>query len=204
MTESRKQPRAKFAFAGEKPPPRHLSPKEAAKERRKKLCAKYEAFFAPIVEQLRTGGESGRLLKVMQGADCNDRGFESRFPPLCFNFGFWGPNGGDRHRPYVYLYIREPDRARAVQILELLQLRKDQLTATLRQIDPTFDLNQWSERTASPNSKANYCTVGMQIDGTINDPPERLDKISQWMLAFYPALKDAMEPHLEEIVHELG
>ena len=74
----------------------------------------------------------------------------------------------------------------------------------LRQIELTFDLNQWSEHTALPNPKADYCTVGMQSDGAIHDPLARRDEIRDWMLAFYPALKDAMDPHLEEIVHKLS
>ena len=201
----RRQPRAQFAFAGDKPPPRHLTSKEAAEERRKKLCAKYEAFFAPIVDALRQSGETGKLLKLMQSADCNDRGFEwQKFEPLCLNFGFWGPNNGDRHRPYVYLYIHEPDRQRAEQIFEQLRLREDQLNSALREVNPAFELTQWSLHTGSPNPQADYCSVGMMINGTIDDPQEKLDEIRDWMLAFYPALKSVLEPHLEEILSDLN
>ena len=205
MTKSPKQPRQQRAFARDKPPPRHLSPKEAAKERRKELCAKHEAFFAPIVEQLRAGGESGKLLNVMRRADCNDRGFKSRFPSLCFNFGFWGPNRGDRNSAYVYLYIQETDGWRSQQIYEQLFHRRESIERDLRQANPSFELNRWSETTGSSNpATEHYRSVGMMIRGTIDDPPEKLREISEWMLAFYPALKDAMEPHLEEIVHDLG
>ena len=202
--EPRRQPKATFPFAGGKPPPRHLTPQEIAEERRKKLCAKYEAFFAPIVEQLQAGGETGKLLNLMRSRDCNDRGFESRFPPLCFNLGFWGPNNGERHRPYVYLYIREPDGRRSRQIFDRLRNRHEAIERELRQINPSFELNQWSPTTGSPNPRAtNYRSVGMMIHGTINDPPEKLNEISNWMLAFYPALKTTMDPHLEEILRDL-
>ena len=165
--------------------------------------SQYKAFFAPIIRELRAGGESGERVNVMPEED-NDRGFESRFPPLCFNLGFWGPNNGERHRPYVYLYIRESDGRRSRQIFDRLRNRHEAIERELRQINPSFELNQWSPTTGSPNPRAaNYRSVGMMIHGTINDPPEKLNEISNWMLAFYPALKTTMDPHLEEILRDL-
>ena len=151
--------------------------------------------------ELKAAGESGKLVNVMP--EGNDRGFESRFPPLCFNFGFWGPNNGDRHRAYVYLYIREPKRPRAEEIFERLTLHETAMNAELRKTDPSFMLNQWSPHTGSPNPQADYCSVGMQIDGTVDDPPEKLAEIRAWMLAFYPALKRVMDPNIEEVLRSL-
>ena len=163
------------------------------------LRKRYKDFFDPIIRSLKAAGEGPRTLNVIP--EGNDRGFESqKFAPLCFNFGFWGPNNGDRHRPYVYLWIRESDGRRSRQIFEQLRADQKAMEEELRRVDPRFKLNRWSDTTGSSNPKAkHYRSVGMMIDGTINDPQQRLDEIRDWMLAFYPVLKDVMERRLEKI-----
>lgn len=167
--------------------------------------AQYKEFFDPIIRELKAAGEGPRTLNVMP--EGNDRGFESqKFAPLCFNFGFWSANTRDRHRPFVYLWIRIPDPIGSKRVFDHLKRREAAINRDLALRDPSFEVNQWNPTTRSPHPQArHYRFIGMLLEhGTIHDPRERLDEIRDWMLAFYPALKGAMEPHLEEIVHELG
>ena len=69
----------------------------------------------------------------------------------------------------------------------------------LRQIDPAFELNWWGTGMGWPESPYGQ-GIGVQIAGTIDDPPQELERIRDWMLAFYPALKQVAEPRLEEAI----
>lgn len=178
-----------------KPPPRIKGRRPKTAEQMKEVRALHAAFFEPIIRELQRA-ETGSPVNATQ-QEGNDRGFESRFPPLCFNFGFWGRQPEERDRAQVYLWICE-DNPRATQIFDELLMHQEAMNDELRQIDPSFELNWWSTFTGS-SRRPTYRAVGMQIDGTIDDPQERLDEIRDWILAFYPALKSVMEPRLESI-----
>ena len=206
MADSRKQPRAKWAFAGDKVPkaptsgpPRIKGRRPKTREQMKEVRALHAAFFEPIIRELWLE-ETRQPINATQ-QEGNDRGFKSRFPPLCFNLGFWGRKPGDRDRAQVYLWIREED-PRAAQIFDELLKHQEAMNDELRQIDPSFELNWWSRFTGS-SKRPSYRAIGMQIDGMIDDPQERLDEIRDWMLAFYPALKKVMEPRLADICRRL-
>ena len=207
MADSRKQPRAKWAFAGDKvpkaptsdQPPRIKGRRPKTTEQMREVRALHAAFFEPIIRELQLEETGQPVYPTRQ--EGHDRGFESRCPPLCFNLGFWGRKPGDRDRAQVYLWICEDD-PRAAQIFDELLKYQEAMNDELRQIDPSFELNWWSRSTGS-SKRPTYRAIGMQIDGTIDDPQERLDEIRDWMLAFYPALKKVMGPRLADICRRL-
>ena len=41
------------------------------------------------------------------------------------------------------------------------------------------------------------------MDGSIDDPPERLEEIRAWMVDQLPKLQEVLEPHLERVLKEL-
>ncbi len=45
--------------------------------------------------------------------------------------------------------------------------------------------------------------MGLAVDGTMDDPPERLDEIRAWMLETLPKFRDVFNPRLEKILAEL-
>ena len=46
-------------------------------------------------------------------------------------------------------------------------------------------------------------SVTLNVEGSISDPPERLDEIRAWMLETLPKLRDVFNPRLEKILAEL-
>ena len=55
------------------------------------------------------------------------------------------------------------------------------------------------------NPKAfQYSEVRLQIKGSIDDPPEKLDETRGWMVESLPKFKAILNPRIEEVVAELG
>jgi hypothetical protein len=48
-----------------------------------------------------------------------------------------------------------------------------------------------------PNS---FFTVSVRKDGSIDDPPEKLEETRAWMLNLLPKLKEVFDPRLDEIL----
>lgn len=166
-----------------------------AHERTHELRALYAAFFDPIIGELKASGEEGHPARSEEG---NDRCFYWRFPLLGFRLGFWGGAPGKRERAQVYLSILV-QYPLGMRIYDALVPHQSFLNDQLRQIDPAFQLNWWG--TLMGSSRIPYDQgIGAQIAGTIDDPPHELERIRDWMLAFYPALKQVMEPRLEEAI----
>lgn len=159
--------------------------------------ALYAAFFDPITREIWSSGEEYRLTYGMLEEE-NDRGFTWRLPLIGFHLGFWGGVPGERDRAQVYLSMRT-HYPLGLRIYEALVPHRSFMSDQLRQIDPAFDLNWWGTPMDWPQSPPVH-GIGAQIAGTIYDPPQELERIRDWMLAFYYALKQVMEPRLEEAI----
>ena len=49
----------------------------------------------------------------------------------------------------------------------------------------------------------NGSNIWLSIEGSIDDPPKRLDEIRAWMLETLPKFRDVFNPRLERILAEL-
>ena len=98
--------------------------------------------------------------------------------------------GGSKVR--VELDIRTPDSTRNSEIHERL---KSQREAVEEKID--FELN-WDKRSRGKSE-------GIQVlgEGSIDDPPEELERIRGWMLGTVEKLRQVIDPRLQQIVAEL-
>ena len=48
-----------------------------------------------------------------------------------------------------------------------------------------------------------WASFGIRREGSIDDPPERLEELGAWVLEHLPKLKAVLNPHLKEIMDEL-
>lgn len=172
-------------------------PSPNAQGQAQEVRALYAAFFDPITREIWSSGEEHRLIYGTLG-EGNDRSFTWRLPLVGFHLGFWGGAPGERDRAQVYLSILT-HYPLGLRIYEALVPHWSFMSDQLRQIDPAFELNWWGTPTDGPQSPQVH-GIGAQIAGTIYDPPQELERIRDWMLAFYPALKQVMEPRLEEAI----
>lgn len=180
--------------------------------------ALYATFFDPILREIRGSDREGTLVNMMpedpimreiSGSDeesaltdmprneGNDRGVRWRDPLIEFHFGFWGGAFGERDRAQVYLSI-SASYPLGRQLYAALIPHRLFMSDQLSQIDPAFELNWWGTLAGFPRPVVQG--IGAQIPGTIDDPPQELERIRAWMLALYPALKQVMEPRLEEAI----
>ncbi len=48
-----------------------------------------------------------------------------------------------------------------------------------------------------------WASLSIRRDGSIDDPPERLEELGAWLVEHLPKLKTVLNPHLERILGEL-
>ena len=53
------------------------------------------------------------------------------------------------------------------------------------------------------HENSTFSSINLRRDGSINDPPEKLEEIRAWMLEYLPKLKEVLDPHLERVLKEL-
>lgn len=146
---------------------------------------RYRAFYQPLVDQARelgltnkTRATAVRYQRITQSAAGGDIRYSVRFR--------------SRDRVSATLDIRTPDTERNSQILDRLQQRRAEIEADLE-----FEID-WDK----PNRGRSR---GIQVHGagSLDDPPERQDRVRKWMLDAIVALKGALDPRLQQIVADL-
>ena len=99
---------------------------------------------------------------------------------------------GESTFPYAYVHIEPREREFGKRIFDALQDRSAEIEAS---IDAEWEWRRLDAR--------KYCNVGLRRDGSIDDPPEKLEEIRAWMLYQLPKLKEVLDPHLERVLKEL-
>ena len=145
----------------------------------------YRDFFQPLVAELRRIGFTNRtkvyLTRHYQHFSSDFRGI---YYAACFV-------GGSTF-PYAYIHIEPKDKEFGKRIFDALQERSAQIEAG---IDAEWEWRRLDAR--------KYCNVGLRRDGSIDDPPEKLEATRDWMLDHLPKLKEVLDPHLERVLKEL-
>ena len=72
----------------------------------------------------------------------------------------------------------------------------DELQRAKPEIEESLDA-EWVWHRFEPNS---FFTVSVRKDGSIDDPPEKLEETRAWMLNLLPKLKEVFDPRLDEIL----
>ena len=143
---------------------------------------RYRDFFQPLVDELQEKGFTDRR---NAWANANQE-FPSQFEGISYYAGFW------RSEAWVYLWITGSDRDRNKHIFDGLH---DQRTAIERELNAEV---AWLRHNNQP-----WSSIGVSMDGSIDDPEDKLAEVRAWMLDRLPKLKEAIHPRLQEVMSEL-
>ena len=146
----------------------------------------FEHFFQPLITDLRKVGFAGDPIKRF---DPSDRHFPSRsHPEIWYAVSIW-PDGD----AWATLHIEaEGDQKRTKQIFDALHAEAKQIQQSLR--------GDWRW---NRHNGQNFSSISMRRDGSIDDPQEKREETSAWMLCLLPKLKKVFDPRLAEILKEL-
>ena len=142
----------------------------------------YRVFFQPLVEELRRRGFTDRDRAYARAY----QHFGSAFDGIEYA-AFFSANG-----IWVYISITTDDKEFNEQVFDALHKRSEQIEA---EIDAEWHWDR-SNRYSSSH-------VALIRDGAIDDPPERLEEIRDWMLEHLFKLKEVLDPHLEQVLKGL-
>ena len=149
------------------------------------VARKFHDFFQPLIGELI---QSCFADKATQRFDSSDRFFPSRIHSgIGYAASFW------KNSAWVTLHIEAEDKERTKQMFDLL--KKEQA-----QIERCIEGEKWDWLR---HGRYSFSSINLRRDGcSIDDPPERLDEIRQWMAEYLPKLKEVMDPRLARIMDE--
>ena len=76
----------------------------------------------------------------------------------------------------------------------------DALNTELAQVEAELDAEWFWEK----HGNHPWASLGIRRDGSIDDPPERLEELGEWLVEHLPKLKAVLNPRLEKIMGELN
>ena len=146
---------------------------------------RHHEFFQPLVTKLRGEGFADKAVNYF---DHTGRFFPSRSDEYTgYAVSFWD-NGA-----WVSLHVRTWESIdRNNRIFDELQKSKPE-------IEESLDA-EWIWHRFDSNS---FFTISIRIDGSIDDPPEKLEEIRGWMLDQLPVVKNVLDPRLDRVLKEL-
>ena len=77
-----------------------------------------------------------------------------------------------------------------------MQTDQDQIESSIDAgPDPEWDWRRYD--------RFSFASISIRKDGSIDDPPDKLEETRAWMLDLLPKLKKVFDPRLAEILREL-
>ena len=145
---------------------------------------KYHEFFQPLVTKLLGEGFADKAVEYF--------GHTGRLFPSGFDeetgyaVSFW------KNRAWVSLHVRTWDSVdRNNRIFDELVAERDDVESSIyADADSEW---QWDR-----HDRYTFSTISIWKDGSIDDPPEKLEETRAWMLDLLPKLKEVFDPRLEE------
>ena len=67
-------------------------------------------------------------------------------------------------------------------------------------VESSIDAGVDSEWQWDRHDTLTFSTINIRKDGSIDDPPEKLEETRAWMLDLLPKLKEAFDPRLAEVL----
>ena len=146
---------------------------------------KYHEFFQPLITKLLGEGFADKAVNYY---DHTGRFFPSRIDENTgYAVSFW-KNGA-----WISLHVRTWDSVELNnRIFDELQKAKPEIEESLKAewVWQGFDTYSFFE-------------ISIRRDGSIDDPPEKLEEIRAWMVDQLPKLKNVLDPRLERVLKEL-
>ena len=144
----------------------------------------FHDFFRPLTQKMlyRRFADGSTLYYDFTG-----RYFRSRFDrDIGYAVSLW-ENGA-----WVFLHVHTWDSIE----------RNNRIFDTLKKAQTEIEEGIDAEWKWHKSERNYFFTVGIRRDGTIDDPPEKLEEIRAWMLAHLPKFKKVFDPRLERILNE--
>ena len=148
---------------------------------------KHLDFFQPLIEDLIRAGFADRAIQYY--------GYTGRFfrPSLQPDTGY-AVSFDWRNSAWVSLHIQTWDN-------ELTDKIFDELHDDRKDIEASIDAG------ASPNwqwlrhDAYSFSSISVRKDASIDDPPEKLEKVRSWMFDLLPKFKEVFDPRVSEILN---
>lgn len=150
---------------------------------------RYYEFFQPLVTKLLGDGFADKAVNYF---DHTGRLFPSSFDEETgYAVSFW------KNSAWVSLHVRTWDS------VERNNRIFDELAAERDDVESSIDVGADSKWQWDRHDTLTFSTVNIRREGSIDDPPEKLEETRAWMLDFLPKLKEAFDPQLERVLKEL-
>lgn len=154
---------------------------------------KHYDFFQPLIDELIGKGFAD---KAVQNFNYQDRTFPSRLNP---DVGYAASLEG-KNDAWVTLHIRAETRERTKQVFDELQADRKDIEEDIKS---RIDVGPDPEWHWYRHDSRNFSSINVRSDGSINDPPEKLEETRAWMLDLLPKLKEVFDPRVEVILSRL-
>ena len=146
---------------------------------------RHHEFFQPIVSKLLANGFAD---SVHQRFNHADRTFPSRLHKgIAYAVSFY------KDRAWVSLHIELDDIQRTKQVF-------DELKAYREQVQESVVAGSGRDWRWNRHDSFLFSSINIVSDGSIDDPPAKLEETRAWMLDLLPKLEEAFNPHLKEIL----
>ena len=143
---------------------------------------RHHEFFQPIVGKLLADGFAD---SAYQRFDHADRTFPSRpHKGIAYAVSFY------KDKAWVSLHIELDDIQRTKEVF-------DKLKAYREQVQESVVAGSGRDWRWNRHDSFLFSTINIVSDGSIDDPPAKLEETRAWMLDLLPKLKDAFDPCLK-------
>jgi hypothetical protein len=142
---------------------------------------KLRQFFIPLSQRLRDIGFANRVERY-QGVP--------RFFPSGFSGISYTADLGTHMRAYIWINMGSGQQKH--RFFDALQAYAEELEGQLKV--------EWFW---NRHGNYGYASCGIQADGSIEDPQEKLKEHEAWLLEYLPKLKEVLTPYLEDVMASL-
>ena len=146
----------------------------------------FHDFFQPLISELRRMGFADKARQRF--------GHTGRLFPSLVNEGLgYAVSLEGKNDAWVTFHIETEDKELNEQLFDVLYADREQIELSIY-ADPGPEWH-WLR-----HERWTFSTINIRRDGSIDDPPEKLEETCAWMLDLLPKLKEVFDPRLDEIL----
>ena len=149
---------------------------------------KYQAFFQPLIAELLRSNFADKATQLFARSD---RFFPCRFSPTVG----YAVTLEARNNAWVTLHIGTDSRGDKRLF--------DALSADREAIESSIDAGPSPDWHWQRYDRFYFSSISVRRDGSIEDPPGKLEKTRAWMLELLPRFKECFDPYIERILSDL-